>query len=470
MSDLMLDPELSKRTLDSLLEWMASQEFESTAILGLLVLLRTSMRGGGSLIPQLSVLQKCIVKPSILSWMLLTELVGSPVDHKSSLAHSAEAPRNFSPVPLFEKYVRAYLPPIYDMWAKELEERLVSFKRQWAYEWSALRTNSPIQPSDRTLQFWLGTDYEEERYLGADMPMSELYRSAYLRALAWLVTSERIGLREAIRTAAKVCPVDLELWKLDPSCRPEWWPWVEESGSALDVVPAQVWPKVAELWEDQQADFAEWLLTQASGPVHLSSVKYHLEIQGVFQKNVGPAKPNLEDISRWYSNENSIHPRFYSPLRFAGLIEPRSLDSEPKRSGGWDVIPASAQVVQVDSPRWQFWRMYRGIWLPTPFFEAERVRFEVSNGSVAVFDENEIVAKWNDWTSGLSERLGRNIPPPTGQFLFSKRTMIKAFLETNNASFCWVCKLTGFHRQDKHRPYKTFSDFREFGSTRIIRT
>ncbi|MGI9068363.1 MAG: hypothetical protein ACR2HX_18410 [Pyrinomonadaceae bacterium] len=300
--------------------------------------------------------------------------------------------------------------------------------------------------------------------------MSELYRSAYLRALAWLVTSERIALHEAIRAVAKVCPVDLELWKLDPSSRPDWWPWIDESESALDIIPAQVWPMVEGLWEGQHNDSMEWLLTQASGPVHLSSVKYHLEIQGVFQKSMSPDQPDLEEISRWHSDENSIRPRFQSPLRFAGLIGPRSLRSEPKRSGGWSVIPASARVVQEDSPRWQFWRVYSGIWLPTPFFEADSVRFDVSNGSVSVFDGNEVIAKWNDWTSGLSERLGPNLAPPTGQFLLAKREMLMSFLETNNAAFCWVCKLTGFHRQDKYQPYKTFNDFREFGGTRVIRT
>lgn len=469
MSELLANPQYSKQVQDALLRWIASQRFESTTIVGLLVLLRTSIRGGDSYIPSLSIVQKCVARPSILSWMLISELFGACLDHKGSLVHSEQAPPTFSPDPLFEKYVKNYLPPIYEMWVEEIEERLITFRRQWAYEWSVLRKNSVIEPSDRTLQFWLGRDYDEERYFGADMPMSELYRSAYLRALAWLVTSDRLDLREAIRIASKVCPIDLELWKLDPRPRPEWWPWVEESEGAIDVVPAEIWSKVAGLWEEQQNESHEWVLTQATGYVHRGSVIYDLEIHGIFQKYFGPDDPNLQDISRWYREQSRLFARFDSPLRFAGTIDSRSIVSGNKRSGGWDVIPAAARVVQTDSSRWQFWRIYQGVWLPTPFFQAESVRFKVSDNAVRVLAESQLIAKWNDWTCGLSEKWGPYVPPPAGQHLFMKRSEVQAFSEGNDAVFCWVCKLTGYQRQDKHRPYETFSDFREFGSTRVVR-
>jgi hypothetical protein len=35
---------------------------------------------------------------------------------------------------------------------------------------------------------------------------------------------------------------------------------------------------------------------------------------------------------------------------------------------------------------------------------------------------------------------------------------------------CWVCRLTSWHREHRYETYKAFTDYREFGGTRIFRS
>ena len=70
--------------------------------------------------------------------------------------------------------------------AKKVEQMGThGFLRQWGYEWGKLIEGAPVEKSTAVLDYWFGSSSYKGPNRAADPPMSELFRSSYLRALAW---------------------------------------------------------------------------------------------------------------------------------------------------------------------------------------------------------------------------------------------------------------------------------------------
>ena len=225
IASLLVDINYSSAVLDHLFHWIASQQLESVAVKGILVLLRARILDQTYHGPSLKYLLKIFPKQSLLSWLLFDAYnpqINEPLP--TSLINSGKPPSDFLPDPFFEKYITNFLPPIYDHLAKQIEQRTsFPFRLQWAFEWKSIVNNYGIIPSTGSMNHFWGAEHSGIRYSPIDTEMSEVYRSAYLRVLAYAV---QYGYMEeaALLLAAKACPIDLELWKMPPQKRPSWWP------------------------------------------------------------------------------------------------------------------------------------------------------------------------------------------------------------------------------------------------------
>jgi len=468
IGQLLLDEQCSDATLQYLLRWTRAQPLESLAALGLLALARARVVSSDFNAPPLATLFSSINRPSLLSALFINELVPESEEvFDQSLLHSGEVPPGFAPDPFFAKYARVFLPEIYDMRASELERRaLITFRRQWAYEWHRLVDETGVELSEKSLRFWGRGHHERKRISVVDMRLSEVYRSAYLRTVAWAVSTERLPAQLALKLAVETCPVDLALWRLMPGSKPDRFPRAEKSDGAIDTVPEQVWSQTNDLWKRQFDDVNEWVVTQASGIVHEGAAVYDLEIYGAFQKCHGPEAPSADSMADWCHTGVQLSAHFPSPLHFEGVLEEQR--DWVKVFGGWSLAPASGSLLGECFPRWQYWRMERRIWLPTPFLGRSRLIFSCTTESVDVSEGREVIAKWHDWTDGLTEFARVDLPPPTGECLVVRKKIIQEFAERTGSSFCWVCRLTAYHRQRDHEEFRQYTDHRVFGGTRIL--
>jgi hypothetical protein len=484
IANLLDNSQCSDIVLTYLLRWIAQQKLESMVTIGLLVLLRAQMLSSRFSLPPIEQINEAIKKPSLLSWQLLSVLYPNanlPID--DVLIHSETPPGDFTPDSFFEKYATNFLPPIYyEFWITEIEQRTrLPVRLQCAYEWQCIIDETGTELSRNPLDFWQNRQEGKEHHVSVDTKMSEVYRSAYLRALAWTVTQKRMTQRDASFLAAQACPIDLELWQLNPTARPEWWPYVpaKTDTEEIDTTIAELWKRIEQLWEQQweesQKRFNEdWILAEASGIVHRSSEIYDLEIYGLFQKCHGPVLPSNEEIVYWYQgmsdqDRNVIATSCPSHLHFSGILEKQSLDERVQVFDDWSVAPA-AGIVRINgtTPRWQFWRMYRNIWLPSPFLSDSEITFGHESEGLVAKSNNKIIGKWNDWTDALGEKMFDNIPPATGQQLFLSRKVVEQFTVETTSHFCWICRLTYYYRENTYSSYKEFTDYRVFGATSIV--
>lgn len=484
IADLLDNSQYLDIVLTYLLRWIARQKFESIVTIGLLVLLRAQMLSSRFSLPPIEQVDGAIKKPSLLSWQLLNALYPNtnlPID--DVLIYSETPPEDFTPDSFFEKYATNFLPPIYyEFWIKEIEQRTrLPVRLQCTYEWQCIIDETGTELSRRPLDFWLSRQEGKEYHVSVDTEMSEVYRSAYLRALAWTVTQGKMTQRDASFLAAQACPIDLGLWQLNPTARPEPWPYVPAriNTKKIDTTIAELWPQIERLWkqqwEERQKRFnKDWILAEASGIVHRSSEVYDLEIYGLFQKCHGPVLPSSEEIVYWYQgmsdqDRNVIATSCPSHLRFDGTLEKKSLNECVQVFDDWSVAPAAGIVhINGTTPRWQFWRMYRNIWLPSPFLSDTEITFGYEDEALFAKSYNKIIGKWNDWTDALGEKMIDSIPPATGQQLLLSRKVVEQFTVETNSYFCWICRLTCYYRENTHSSYKEYTDYRVFGATSIV--
>lgn len=234
-------------------------------------------------------------------------------------------------------------------------------------------------------------------------------------------------------------------------------------------MPAQVWDQVRRLWEEQSGGKDDWIIVQASGLVHQAAAVYDLEIYGLFQRYFKADPPDLREIADWCRLGVEFRCRYKSPLLFKGQVSLVSVNDMAREFGGWSVAPAVGRTDVTSPMRWQYWRMYRSLWLPAPYITNSVMSFGVEGNSLVIRDSKAVIGRWNDWTDRLSERITEEIPPATGQYLQISRAKLEQFTQDTGSVFCWVCRLTGWHREHRYDAHKSFVDYRDYGSTRIFR-
>jgi len=464
IAELMAFSPNSKGISAAFLEWMDIQNLESMAATGLLIPIRAKFMNPKVALPNERELCNAIRFPSILSGMLMSEIFPDAYEKSNGKTlHSGPAPASFTPDTFFEKHVENYLPPAYLYNAKWIEREFnTPFIKQWSFEWNKIVERTGQKLLTGPLNF-MG-NRSEEHYVAIDFTLSEVYRSAYLRAIAWAIDSSSLPLDFGEYLVIQTSPIDLELWELKLSASPEWWPKAKEPAGQIETAPEEIWKQIRKLWEAQAGE--EWKILQATGRIDAGASVYELQVHSIFQKYRDLSMPDLKELLDWMQR-NTIH-HDQRGMRFEGSIEPISPNSVAKGFSGWDVVPADMRICPSTISRWQYYRLYREIWFPSPFLGRPPYSFRCEKNAIEIFDDYGVLAKWSDWVDGLKEKIEANLLPSCGNFLLLRKEVIQEFEEQAKAKFCWVCRLTCFKKKGFREPYEEIADFRHFGSTNII--
>jgi hypothetical protein len=467
---LLLHPQLGGETHSALLQWIAAQRLESLVAPGLLPFLRAHMEDRAYTAPLADVV-KSLQAPSPLAWLLLNELdVNHPLPFAKACGHAETAPQDFTPPAFFARYAENFLPPGNADLMRILERQgRVPVWRQWAFEWQRLLTVLGIIPTRSELDEWRLPG--GERYVGIDTRLSEVYRSAFLRAAAW-AAGQGVHPTFVQFVAARTCPLDLDLWRVTPQVRPAWWPQIGQPAGQIDTTAADIWRQVEALWEQRGDDDT---LVAASGIVSHEETIYHLEIVGLFQCCIGPETPDLAEMTAWWGSEADAEDMALalerpSPLRFGGVMANRPPESGLRRFADWLVLPAACPVTHSWAvPRWQMWRIEREMWLPAPYLAESPLTVACEPDAIVIRTSDGEIGRWVDWADGLEETTFEGLPPRSGQAVRVRKSAIEQFARQENMSFCWFCQLTGYHRAHQGREYTLVTAQRIYGASHVMR-
>jgi hypothetical protein len=454
---------------DRLLSWMSEQRLESISIVGLLVLHRLRTISGVSALPAPEKVRRSVNAPSLLSYMILKELFGEEEAAPDwETAYSGYVSPSFSADPFFEKYVKNFLPPAY--WSDAIsitQRRGIDFVFQWSWEWSKVVQSVNVNKDTNVFSEWGRPD--DKHYVAVDSLMSEVYRSSYLRALAWALDNNLLRADEAEGFAAQACPIDLALWSLALSQQPSWVPRIEAPKGAIDTTHSEVWAKVQQLWENGSSHDG-MVIGQACLPLlRGKNLGIDLAIFGVLQSVNGPAIPDLSKVVTWCKYGQYLGKGGNRPLYFGGELEPMSPSGFEHGFDDWTLWPTTVQVSPVVAPRWQWWRMYRGLWFPSLFILPAKTSVCVTKAKIEFLVGKDLVGYWSDWIVGLREMRMANLPPPSGQALWLSRRLLRQIEDKEGLRFCWVCEVQTFHRKYSHEKFREITTQRQFGASLLVK-
>jgi hypothetical protein len=465
IASLLSDNACHEITTQELLKWLADQKLESHVTLGLLALCRAKAQGSEP--PTWTEVSAAIKKPSILSQMIARDLYDPALVPPPNIyeLHSGTAPGRFIAEDFFEQYRRNFLPEIYSMRAEKLEKRhQPGFVKQWSYEWSKLVSLTGIGLSRPSSYFWRNPDEEHAIF---DLPMSEVYRSSFLRALGW-AASKHLDLELAMLFAAESCPVDIDLWNVIPVEKPTWWPEYRVSKGPIDLVPGNIIAQLEAMWHKQRAE--DWVVAHASGRVFESEDStYDIEIIGAIQSCGGPVHPELTVPMARSETPDSIIVQGPSLLRLEGSYTPETAGKWEGHFSDWSIWRLAAPLKLFTSIRWQYWRGAANIWLPAPFLVAGELSVRCTPSCVLIENAGKEVGRWSDWSYRFEEKLRTNLHPSTGEMLCINQTIIDDAAERVGGTFAWLCRITTHHRKTHFGPYEAMETLVDFGTTRLLR-
>jgi hypothetical protein len=455
---------VGKQTQSAVIEWLGQQNLESAAILGILVFCRLADRQQSKL-PEHNIINQKIKKPSLLSFELMRFLYSNHASKPEWMqCHSGEPNSNFEPPEFFVKFKDNFLPPIYGRRIQEVQERtLLPMFRQWAFEWAQLVSNLKCEPSAQVLDF--GGRPPGMRIL-VDFPLSEVYRSAYLRSLAWAVNKGKLSEEAAFYLACEACPIDLGLWRVQPRTKPPWWPSPKSSLDTIDTVHGQLSTMLSELWNKKRKVFKEKALLAASGNISCGASTYSISIRAMFQVATGPIPGDPAEIMKACDEAQGSYTG--QDVCFSGTLDPISPEDISIVSNDWSILPASIYVRSRVFSRWQYWRGYRGIQFPAPFLTSKDISFDCEPDAIRLFEGANQIGTWQDWTDGVTEEFINDLPYPHGWMLLVRSDLVDKFSHLSHSTLCWICEVKMFHRKHEYENFNKFSTHHLYGTTNLI--
>jgi len=478
IAQLLCGQNRSEKVLSFLLKWIGEQDVETLPVYGLLIIAKAKMINPKFSLPRYEDIEGTVKKKSLLAWSIISDLYeDNDIPISKYLVYSEDTKFVKSDEEYFQKYIRSFVPPIYDYWASQIENKeKYGFKKHWYFEWQNIVNHNREKLSLDGIDYWTRLSVDKERYYSVDFPMSEIYVSAYLRTLAWSLASELLTMDAALFFVSQTCPVDLDLWNVNISLRPKWWPKLRISENTIDQSIAQVFEKVEDLWERQSMinNNGKLLIGHASGKVMSGNSHGELEIFGIFQKTIGPRKPVLREIVDWCrgdretSNRSAVESS--SRVRFGGVILEDYQDPSRELSfSDWRVLPIFGFSQPLSPHRWQYWRIYRRIWLPHSNLSKGAFQFRCKKDSIEIYNqEGDSIAKWIDWSNSISERMFEDVPPDNGECLQISKKIIDDYSKKVNMRFCWICRVTIHYRERDYDEFKKYSIEKAYGASNII--
>jgi hypothetical protein len=455
---LLLHPYYSETVKKKLLSWLSKQKLETMVIVGVLVFAKAKLIDRYFYI-NIKEINHAIKKPSIMSWILLNYINNNYSFPDLRKFTSGIPPHNFEVNPIFKKYKKSFTPPIYSDYSESIENRtFFPFTEQWAYEWKNILEEMDFSPLEfKNRAYNIPPSHREYLLAGCHYELSEIYRSAFLRSVAFGVLTGVLNKNEAIFLSTLTCPVDLGIWKSKTYNKPDFWPKIYDKTD----IKKTIWEKIS-LLKNQIETKSGWIISEASGRLYEKNSIYDLNIMGIFEiPDDGQSKPDFEKVSKEYKVNIIDYEQKYEEYP---ILEGQVKFQSPMVINEYTnhILPVSGFVKPPSIPIWQYFKTRRNIWIPMPFILSNNLKFNFENDKTTILgsdvdlqfnfsqkglmidDGNNIFAKWMYWADSLAEKTNLFLPPSNGQYLVIKKETINNFLLETGSRFSWLCELTEY--------------------------
>ena len=446
---------------NTLLSWINSQELESLAAIGLLPFLYAARKAAKPV--TVNELSSACRAASVLSELYLRHF--DPAHESSSWLdrHSGPRPRGWKPCERDNSLSRGHLESLRDRLGVVEGEFRKPLTTQFDFELSVLEERHGRSPAQA---FWAaGT--QDRGYHPFWQPLtSEVRLSAYLRTLTWAASCSMLPDDVILEEATGVSPVDLGLWEVAPTVCPRWWPnlatssYGEVDRDTVEII--QNVESVVEAWRTGSD-----VVLAASGCISQTDlVQHNLEIRSFFQQPDGPERPTSQELFEELRSIQGSVRQDTSPLRFEGAV---TLYRDPQRLADWFILPCSGSTLPEAIISWQSWRGVRGIQCPSHLLSEAEIQAVCRRDSIDYEDEEGLIARWSDWSDGLSAVAAKDLLPNSGWALVAPRRVVDRFLEATGMSLAWAWEIASHFREYSYQDFTEHRMYDDRGTSRVVR-
>lgn len=372
-----------------LLDWLQSRRFETEVVGGLTVLMCADF----GFLPPAKDVRAAIRKPSILAELLFQRLYGAPLGGYLQ-GHSGPAPGGFPPKKYFEEHIGRVIPPILAADFQRLEsETGFPFHAQWAFEWRTLMDNTGSPYSSYPYHFMHKVNSREGVGIQVSQGQCNVFRSAFLRTLAYAVEQRIIPLGTAVLTSARCLPLSAGVLSINPMARPAW----------LRDIPEECCRAEAPLEE-----LARQLVGARDGvavrpvsmriPIGVASAEFgELRIEGFYATNDFIPNSDFAD-----DHTQPLRWPIYDLLSIEGEL-PRSHIEDFRIHGiAGSCLPVCLDVFPTDFGFWQNDYMHLGLAFPAPYSFDSPLSVDFAKGWGNFSANGAAVGTWKTWNDNWS--------------------------------------------------------------------
>lgn len=448
--ELLIDQKYSQLISSELLRQIEHSQFESLASNYLLFPLRLKAenRRYKSLTKKIMASLKL---ESPLSEMLLNMIRDDSDFIRWEKYHSGNPPMDYKPEKYFLKNNRSYLPLVYYHDLKDIEDNTnIPILKQWAYECDFIFERTGIAKYTIPRAFLGYTEASKHEVF--DIPQSEAFRSAYMRALAWAVDVHGLPEPLVLHMLNNCIPLDVNLWRVKDIKKPTWWPKLKPTNTAAYREAA------IKLLSKHTLNNTEQVIGHLSG--HLLAEEDHivdLNINGALLKSDNKDL-NLDALSTVISEvSNKIDYKTTSPYGFVSekfesqFINSQLSDYICSLNNGISIAPVSVRIRDFQfGCRWEIPRAYRGIKIPTPSIVPPGSIVQFTSNSIKISNKGQELAQWVSWNDKLAEAWywRQSIPPPVSSALILDRQRVKEVCQTLDCTYVFIIELRIYSRAD----------------------
>lgn len=367
------------------LEWLRSRQFETEVVAAMAILMCTAPGG----LPSADEVRRSIKKSSILSDLLFQRIYRKPLGGWLD-SHSGPAPMGYEPEPYFEEHKGQFIPPILSMdFQRFRDERGLPFEAQWAFEWRKLMdaTNAPY--SSYPYHFMHKARGREGISSQLSQSQCNVYRSAFLRTLAFAVRQWDMPPDLAVIVAARCLPLSKGIHALHPIARPNW----------LKDVPERCCKRDAQLEKLVRRLLRANIGSRGMRPVSLripisNAVKEfgELTIESFYAtRDFVPKADFIDDHTR----------KLFWPITdlisFEGPLPQREIEGYRIVGESGSCIPVCLEIWPSDFGFWQNDYLHLGFAFPAPHNFDSPLQVESAKGWIGFSSGGRRAGYWKTW-------------------------------------------------------------------------
>lgn len=375
----------------------------------------------------------------------------------------AACPSSYSPSLFFSRYLRAFLPPYFADTAERIGgECGVDFVKLWGWESARLMAREGISEAVGDVQYYASRT-DGSALNGATSRIADVYRSAFLRTLAWLKLTGLIGQNDYVEYSLKILPIDPSIWEIESQPIPEWWPKV--CGSSGDIETLPEWDQCVALLE-RKLESGE--LIAAEGTVvslperPLTATEFKLLPLAYLVK--GPEFPEVAKV--FSALARCVWLKYPQSARPLVIFDGTDMHDwvplhDPKESmADLTVSPLVARIRSLNINHWQPWRGYHPPLFPSVNLAKPSGKPCQDGISWSYEIEGKRVFWGHDWKIGSLERSSKGQYMSHGQYAIVDRNWLDSWLHEEALRLGHVLRISLQHRKNDYDEPKEFHSYR----------